>query len=81
MTQWTVLSRPDCGLCEQLLRELGEELSPTEAARVQVVDIDQDPALARKYGHRIPVLLADDEYVCNFRLDRERVRRIVAGPT
>jgi hypothetical protein len=80
MTQWTVLSRPDCSLCEQLLHELAEELSPAEAAQVRVVDIDQDPALARKYGHRIPVLLADEEFVCDYRLDRERVRRIVAGP-
>ena len=39
-----------------------------------MVDIDQDPALARKYGHRIPVLLADGEFVCDYRLDRERVR-------
>lgn len=76
MTQWTVLSRPECSLCEQLLGELAEELTPAEAARVRVLDIDQDPALARKYGHRIPVLLADDEFVCDYRLDRARVRQI-----
>ena len=79
MTQWTVLSRPDCSLCEQLLSELAEELSPAEAAQVRVVDIDQDPALARKYGQRIPVLLADQEFVCDYRLDRERLRLIVPG--
>lgn len=78
ITQWTVLSRPECSLCEELLSELAEELSSAEA-RVTVVDIDQDPALARKYGHRIPVLLADDEFVCDYRLDRERVRLIVSG--
>lgn len=77
MTRWTVLSRPECSLCEQLLTELAEELTAAEAAQVQVVDIDQDPALARKYGHRIPVLLADGEFVCDYRLDRERVRHIV----
>jgi hypothetical protein len=71
---WTVLSRPDCSLCEQLLAELAEVLSPAEAAQVSVVDVDQDPALARKYGPRIPVLLADGEFVCDYRLDRERVR-------
>lgn len=79
MTQWTVLSRPDCSLCEQLLGELAEELSPAEATQVRVLDIDQDPALARKYGHRIPVLLADDEFVCDYRLDRARVRLITAS--
>jgi hypothetical protein len=74
MVQWTVLSRPECSLCEQLLAELAEILSPAEAARVTVLDVDQDPALARKYGHRIPVLLADGEFVCDYKLDRERVR-------
>ena len=75
MVQWTVLSRPDCSLCEQLLAELAEVLSPADAARVSVVDIDQDPELVRKYGHRVPVLLADGEFVCDYRLDHERVRR------
>ena len=79
MTQWTVLSRAECSLCEQLLTELAEELSPAAAALVQVVDIDQDPALVKKYGHRIPVLLADDEFVCDYRLDRERVRLLIAS--
>lgn len=76
MIQWTVLSRPECSLCEQLLAELAEELSPAEAAEVRVIDIDRAPALARKYGQRIPVLLADGEFVCDYRLDRERLRLI-----
>nr|WP_298725571.1 glutaredoxin family protein [uncultured Steroidobacter sp.] len=76
MTTWTVLSRAECSLCEQLLTELAEELSPAEAAQVSVVDVDGDPALARKYGHRVPVLLADGDFVCDYRLDRERVRQI-----
>jgi hypothetical protein len=78
VTQWTVLSRSECSLCEQLLSELAEELSPAEAAQVQVIDIDRDPALVSKYGHRIPVLLADDDFVCDYRLDRDRVRAITA---
>jgi hypothetical protein len=73
MVQWTVLSRPECSLCEQLLTELAEMLGPAEAARVGVVDVDQDPELARKYGHRVPVLLADGEFVCDYRFDRDRV--------
>ena len=61
-----------------MLVELAELLSPAEAARVAVVDIDQDPELERKYGQRIPVLLADGEFVCDYRLDRERVRLLLA---
>jgi hypothetical protein len=78
VTEWTVLSRAECSLCEQLLVELGELLNPAEAARVTVVDIDLDPALERKYGQRIPVLLADGEFVCDYRLDRERVQLLLA---
>jgi hypothetical protein len=72
MPQWTVYSRADCSLCERMLEQLGELLGPQTS--VQVVDIGGDPELERKYGTRIPVLLADGEFVCAYRLDVERVR-------
>jgi Glutaredoxin-like domain (DUF836) len=72
MPQWTVYSRADCSLCERMLEELSEVLGPQ--APVQVVDIDGEPELERKYGTRIPVLLADGEFVCAYRLDVDRVR-------
>jgi hypothetical protein len=73
MSEWTVFSRPGCGLCEEMLEELASVLPPAEAVRVQVIDIDADPELTRKYGTRIPVLLVDGEFVCAYRLDRQRV--------
>lgn len=73
MVAWTVYSREGCSLCEQLMIELAELLGPAAAA-VSVVDIGGDPELERKYGQRIPVLLADGEFVCAYRLDIERVR-------
>jgi Glutaredoxin-like domain (DUF836) len=76
MTQWTVYSRADCSLCEQLLDELAELLGPEAAMAVQVVDIEGRRELERKYGTRIPVLLADGEFVCAHRLDAERVRAL-----
>jgi hypothetical protein len=60
-------------LCERMLDELAELLGPQTAAAVQVVDIDGQPELERRYGTRIPVLTADDEFVCAYRLDAERV--------
>jgi hypothetical protein len=56
-----------------MLEELASVLPPAEAARVRVIDIDADPELTRKYGSRIPVLLVDGEFVCAYRLDRQRV--------
>jgi hypothetical protein len=51
------------------------ELLGEQAASVEVVDIDTDPSLFRKYADRIPVLTVDDDFVCSYRLDAERVRR------
>jgi hypothetical protein len=57
-----------------MLEELAELLGPEAAAAVQVVDIDGQPELERRYGTRIPVLTADDAFVCAHRLDADRVR-------
>ncbi len=73
MTAWTVYSRASCSLCEQLLAELAGLLGPA-ANDVTVIDISDDPGLEAKYGQRIPVLLADGEFVCAYRLDEQRVR-------
>ncbi|HKR35442.1 MAG TPA: glutaredoxin family protein [Steroidobacteraceae bacterium] len=74
MPRWTVYGRADCSLCERMLEELAELLGPQAAAAVEVVDIDGQPELERRYGTRIPVLTADDEFVCAYRLDAQRVR-------
>jgi hypothetical protein len=74
MPRWTVYSRADCSLCEQLLDELAELLGPQAAAAVEVVDIEGQPELEHRYGTRIPVLTADGEFVCAYRLDADRVR-------
>ena len=57
----------------QLMADLALLVGPTEAARVRVIDIDADPELRRKYASRIPVLTADDDFVCAYRLDKDRV--------
>ena len=61
-------------MCERLIEELAEVLGPEAAAAVEVVDIDGRPELDHRYGTRIPVLTADGEFVCAYRLDAERVR-------
>jgi hypothetical protein len=77
MPRWTVYSRADCSLCEQLLDELAELLGPQAAAAVEVVDIEGQPELEHRYGTRIPVLTADGEFVCAYRLDEARVRALL----
>ena len=74
---WIVYSRPGCGLCEEFMIGLAELLGE-RANLVQVVDIDGDPELTRKYFDRIPVLTIDDDFVCGYRLNVERVRRYMS---
>jgi len=73
----TLLTRPDCGLCEEFLAELqalGEQLPLPETV---LLDVDSDPQLARRYGLDIPVLLLDGVSVCRHRLDRSELIRLL----
>jgi hypothetical protein len=63
-------------LCEAFQLDLAAVLGAA-AAQVQVIDVDSDPALQRKYGERVPVLVIDGDYVCDVRLDIERVSRFL----
>lgn len=73
MTHWQVYTRQECSLCDILLSELAQVLGPTAAASVEVCYIDGQPALEDKYGKRVPVLLADGEFLCAYQLDQERL--------
>jgi glutaredoxin len=50
----TLLTRADCGLCEDAARELARL-----GARFESLDIDADPELQRRYHEAVPVLLLD----------------------
>ena len=70
----TVYSRSGCHLCDDIVSELrARGLSP------EIVDVDSDPELARRYGLRVPVLVLGDEEVCHFHLDGERLDRVLSG--
>lgn len=78
MTQLVVWSREGCGLCDELL----EELVPWAAARgleVLVRDVDEDEAMRRRYGLKIPVVTLDGTRVCYGRLDLPELERLLAG--
>jgi hypothetical protein len=78
VADWCIYSRPGCSLCEQMIEELAAMLGPA-AVHAQVIDISGDDRLERKYGARIPVLMADGEFVCAYRLDHGRVQQLLAG--
>jgi hypothetical protein len=66
-------SRPECHLCEALVERLVPLLG--ERAVLEIVDVDSSVALERRYGLRIPVLVAGDIELSAYPLDTERVQR------
>jgi thioredoxin-like negative regulator of GroEL len=76
MKSLVLFSREDCDHCDRL----AEALSPLIAgrAKLEVVDIDDDPALVERYGLRIPVLVGGNNELSGFPLDVDRVERYLA---
>jgi Glutaredoxin-like domain (DUF836) len=66
--------REDCALCEQFLLDLSLDF-PEAAASVRLCDVDADPALALRFGLRVPVLSVAGRAVCEGRYDCDEVRR------
>jgi len=65
----TLYSRPACHLCEVMLEAMQPYLHGR--AVVEVVDVDSDIALKKRYGLDIPVLAQGEHEVCRHRLDTE----------
>ena len=75
MTALRFVTRQNCQLCDD-----GKARVDRWAARlgyeVRDVDVDADPALAERYGDRVPVLLAGERVVADGRMPGSR---LVAG--
>jgi glutaredoxin len=59
-TTITVYTRVGCHLCEEAERVLRAEQADA-GFELELVDIDRDPGLARRYGVRVPVVAVDGE--------------------
>ena len=60
MIEVTLYTRIGCHLCEEAERVLRQEQAATPF-RLELVDIDRDPELVRRYGVRVPVVAVDGE--------------------
>jgi hypothetical protein len=78
-----LLSRPDCHLCDAMRRDVDEMLG-AEPREWEVVDVDQDPDLARRYGAEVPILFVNGRLFAKVRLprlaSRLRLRRAAGLP-
>jgi hypothetical protein len=71
----TLLTRAECGLCEDMLNELQALRARHALPPLRLLDVDSDPQLQRRYGLKIPVLLLDQIPVCSARLDQAELLR------
>ena len=69
MIRLTLMSRPGCHLCEEMRREV-DGLLAGEPHDWEVVDVDSDPELARRYGDSIPVLFVNGHLFAKIRVPR-----------
>lgn len=68
MKTLTLYSRAACQLCERMIQDL-LLLQQQQVFQVIVVDIDSNTTLRERYNERIPLLVADQEELCEFRLE------------
>lgn len=75
--QLTLYTRHGCHLCEDMamaLATLADELSFT----THVIDIDDDTGLAQIYGARVPVLMLEEQQICEYFLDPQALRQVLS---
>ena len=69
----TLYGRRYCHLCDEMLAAL-TPLRDEFGFAVDVVDVDADPALERRFGILVPVLTHLDTELCHYHLDARKVR-------
>ncbi len=74
---FVVYTRRGCHLCEVLVEQLLEVLG--EGTTPELRDIDTKPEWRREFDTRVPVLEYNGEWVCDYRLDVERLRALLAS--
>jgi glutaredoxin len=70
----TLYTRPGCHLCDEMKDTLLRVRSQ-HAFELSEIDVSLDPALERRYGHDIPVLLIDGLEAARHRVAEEDLRR------
>jgi len=70
--EFTLFYREGCYLCDQMLAELTPYINQSNV-NLQRIDIDEDPVWLSRYNSLIPVLHVNDEPICKYYLDKERL--------
>ena len=73
MIELRLLSRPGCHLCEEMRAEV-DRLLDGDAHRWEVVDVDSDDEIARRWGDSIPVLFVNGRFFAKVRVPKLAAR-------
>jgi len=73
----TVVTRADCDLCDEMVEALEVLRTEQPLPGMVLADVDADPELQRRWGLKVPVLLLDGAKVCEYRLDRAELLRLL----
>jgi glutaredoxin len=73
MNRITLYTRAGCHLCEEAERVVRAEQAGA-GFRLELVDIDRDPELARRYGVRVPVVAVDGEELFEYEVPPDLLR-------
>ena len=71
--QLTMYSRYGCELCMNMLQTL-EDLRKEIDFTYIIINVNDDPNLAERYGERVPVLVAGNTELCSPVINRPRLR-------
>lgn len=66
-------TRAGCHLCDDMVAALRPYLAAS-GAQLELLDVDDDPETARRYGTEVPVLLGQSSEICRHRLDPEALQ-------
>ena len=76
--EFVIYSRQGCHLCDVMKDEL-EAMTLSKTNTIKLVDIDNDPALKKRFNDQIPVLFVNDVEICHYKLNKKKLLRFLAA--
>jgi glutaredoxin len=80
MLRFKILSKPGCHLCDEAKEVIFLGVSHL-AAEIEMVNIEEDPALFAEYCNDIPVIFLNDRKIFKHRVDAQQLRKIILSET
>jgi thioredoxin reductase (NADPH) len=77
MPRLTLFGRSYCHLCDDMIAAL-EPLRSELGFALEVIDVDGDPVMARRFDTLVPVLMHGDTELCHYHLEVGKVRAYLA---